>query len=132
MSRLQILFVGVAYLFNCTLGLKCPHGFEEYHQSCYMVDEDREDFSNAFQKCQAMNSELLKVNSNQELNYIKRLVGRSPQRVDGYWIGRFYDWTRGKWFESDPAHWLILNSDLNLSYEQQYKPLGYICETVAK
>ena len=106
-------FISLVFLFLLFLNSACQQGWIGNETSCYKLFTSSKTWENAKEECEEWNARLVKVESSEENDFIKKEL--LPAKYGNYWIGLSDSANEGDWMWTDGTQ---LDSD-------GYKNWGY-------
>ena len=79
----------------------CPSGWEDFEDYCYLVSSSLKSWSEAQAYCRSLGGELVKINSQEENEFVLNLVRDQAASVKQVWIGMSWDSNGQDHFWSD-------------------------------
>lgn len=79
----------------------CPSGWEDFEDYCYLVSSSYKSWSQALTHCRSLGGELVKINSQEENEFVLNLVRDQDASLKQVWIGLSWDTTGQDYFWSD-------------------------------
>ena len=79
----------------------CPSGWEDFDDYCYLVSSSFKSWSEALTYCRSLGGELVKINSQEENEFVLNLVRDKAASVKQVWIGMSWDSNGQDFFWSD-------------------------------
>ena len=79
----------------------CPSGWEDFEDYCYLASSSLKSWSEAQAYCRSLGGELVKINSQEENEFVLNLVRDQAASVKQVWIGMSWDSNGQDHFWSD-------------------------------
>ncbi|XP_023404889.1 C-type lectin domain family 7 member A isoform X2 [Loxodonta africana] len=101
---LGILFL-ITLVIAVVLGTKgvfsspCPPNWIIHEKSCYLFRKSQDSWDKSKKQCSQQGSSLLKIDSSEELEFIRKQVSSQPD--NSFWIGLSRPQTEGPWLWED-------------------------------
>ncbi|XP_008576286.1 PREDICTED: C-type lectin domain family 7 member A isoform X1 [Galeopterus variegatus] len=81
------------------LSSPCPPNWITHEKSCYLFSTSLDSWNSSKRRCSQLGSNLLKIDSLKELEFIGRQVSSQPD--NSFWIGLSHPQTEGPWLWED-------------------------------
>ncbi|XP_015984406.2 C-type lectin domain family 7 member A isoform X2 [Rousettus aegyptiacus] len=81
------------------LSSSCPSNWIMHENSCYLFSTSIDSWESSKRQCSQLGSNLLKIDSSKELEFIRKQVSSQPD--NSFWIGLSRHQTEGPWFWED-------------------------------
>ena len=92
-------FMSLVFLFLLFLNSACQQGWIGNETSCYKLFTSSKTWENAKEECEEWNARLVKVESSEENDFIKKEL--LPAKYGNYWIGLSDSDNEGDWMWTD-------------------------------
>ncbi|XP_008576287.1 PREDICTED: C-type lectin domain family 7 member A isoform X2 [Galeopterus variegatus] len=96
---LVILVIAVVLGTKRVLSSPCPPNWITHEKSCYLFSTSLDSWNSSKRRCSQLGSNLLKIDSLKELEFIGRQVSSQPD--NSFWIGLSHPQTEGPWLWED-------------------------------
>jgi len=95
---------------------KCPDGWKDFEDSCYLLVKTPKSFRAAEEDCKRKNSSILVINSKEEERFIKNnVVGKLPKDTK-VWLGLRLTFTDIDYYGRRKVVWKLLDSNEEVTY----------------
>jgi len=84
-----------------SFSVPCPSGWEDFDDYCYLVSSSFKSWSQALAYCNSLGGELVKINSQEENEFVLNVVRDKASSVEQVWIGMSWNSNAQDFFWSD-------------------------------